>query len=51
MKNLKNQYDPFDAENQTFTKAASPKKCKAESHNYGIRKHGFCARCNGIEMN
>jgi len=25
------------------------KDCKASYHNYGIKKFGFCAKCNGEE--
>lgn len=43
-------YDPFAAKNQEFVKAEKPENCKADYHNYGVRKYGFCANCNGVDL-
>jgi hypothetical protein len=40
-------YNPFAAKNQKWTKAILQNECNVKYHNFGIRKYGFCANCNG----
>lgn len=42
--------DPFAARNQHFEKAVKPEECKSDSHDYGVRKYGFCASCNSVDL-
>lgn len=47
---LKPDNNPFSAKNQDFKKSVKPENCNANYHNYGVKKYGFCANCNGTEL-
>jgi len=47
---LKPDDNPFGVKNTEFIKAENPANCKAKYHNFGVRKYGFCANCNGTDL-